>query len=48
MTDVDAPTMPLNCRFPEASTGAETFGLPVGETLGLLIGAALGAVRSGP
>ena len=48
MTDVDAPTMPANCRIGAALPGDETFGLFAGEPPGLLVCETFGATRREP
>src|SRR6266478_8860031 len=48
MTDVDAPTMPANCRIVVALPVDETFGLFAGAPPGLLVWETFGATRREP
>jgi hypothetical protein len=48
MTDVDAPTMPANCRIGVALPGDETLGLFAGAPPGLLVCETFGATRREP
>src|SRR5258706_8951618 len=48
MTEVDAPTMPANCRIVVALPGDETFGLFAGVPPGLLVCDTFGATRREP
>jgi hypothetical protein len=48
MTDVAAPTMPLNCRTAVAPLVGDTLGPGVGVMFVLVVGATFGATRRDP